>query len=72
MEILEQVTITPDEATEKLRAAGMKICPATLRAGLQQQRFPFGDAVETQKSWAFWVYPALLKTWMEQRGMRYS
>ena len=38
-------TLTAAEATERLRAEGIRISPETIRAGLQQKVFPFGDCV---------------------------
>lgn len=62
-------TITPEEATERLRAAGMKISPTVVRDGLIQKVFPFGDAIKSEKSCRFFVYVKLLDEWMRERGM---
>jgi len=62
-------TMTPEEATERLRAAGMKISPVMLREGLIQKVFPFGDAIKSEKSFRFFVYTKKLEEWMEERGM---
>lgn len=44
MEVIE--TLTPEEAAQILRKKGMRTTPVTLRAGIEQNRFPFGDLLE--------------------------
>lgn len=44
-----QVTITPKQATERLRALGVKISPETVRQGIEQGKFPFGVSITTDK-----------------------
>lgn len=61
------VTITPEQASERLRAIGMKITPTTVREGMAQGRFPFGDYIKTEKSCVCYVYPRLLERWIEER-----
>lgn len=46
-------TITPEEACERMRTAGMKTSPAVVRNGIKQGKFPFGDAVESEKPDSF-------------------
>ena len=58
-------TITPQEAVDRLREAGMKIGPQTLREGILQRVFPFGDAVEMEDP-VFWIYPRKLEAWIEE------
>lgn len=60
--------ITPDEACQRMRAAGINISPVIIRGGIKQKVFPFGDAVETEKGHRFFVYARLLTEWMEQRA----
>ena len=60
-------TITPEAATERMRAMGMKISPTVVRDGLKQRVFPFGDAIESEKSCRFFVYPKLLDQWLAER-----
>lgn len=43
-----QVTITPKQATERLRARGVKISPETICQGIEQGKFPFGISVLTK------------------------
>ena len=64
---MEAVTITPEQAAERLRAIGMKITPTTIREGMAQNRFPFGDYIKTEKSCVCFVYPRLLDRWIEER-----
>ena len=63
-------TMTPEEATERLRAAGMKISPTVIRDGLRQKIFPFGDAIESERSCRFFVYTRLLEEWMAARAVQ--
>ena len=63
---MEAVTITALEATERLRAAGMKITQDTLRAGLLSGVFPFGIAVKTERSVVCWVFPHKLEEWIKE------
>ena len=60
-------TITPEAATERMRAVGMKISPTVVRDGIKQKVFPFGDVVETAKGCRFFVYPKLLDQWLSER-----
>lgn len=60
----EMKTISVAQATERLRAAGMRISPETLREGLLQKAFPFGIAVKTEQSVACWVFPNDLEEWI--------
>ena len=59
--------LTVEEATEKLRALGTRISPTTLRSGMEQGRFPFGDFIKTDKSCVCYVYTRLLERWVEER-----
>ena len=59
--------LTVEEATEKLRSLGMRISPTTLRSGMEQGRFPFGDFIKTDKSCVCYVYTRLLERWVEER-----
>lgn len=61
------VTITPEQAAERLREIGMKITPTTIRDGMAQGRFLFGDYIKTEKSCVCYVYPRLLERWIEDR-----
>lgn len=60
-------TFTPEEAVERMRAVGMRISPTVVRDGLRQKVFPFGDAIESEKSVRFFVYPKLLDQWLLER-----
>lgn len=62
---MEAKTITAAQATERLRAAGMRMSPETLREGLLQKAFPFGIAVKTETSVACWVFPKILDEWIQ-------
>lgn len=57
-------TISAQEAVDRLRAAGMKISPDTLREGLLQRVFPFGSAVRMKET-ICWIYPRDLEDWIE-------
>jgi len=59
--------LTVQQATEKLREHGMSISAVTLRSGMAQGRFPFGDYIKTEKSCACYIYSRLLEKWMAER-----
>ena len=59
-------TLTAAEAVERLRAAGMKINPTTLRAALLAGAFPFGTAVVANKEVVCWVFPRKLEAWIKE------
>jgi len=61
------ITLTPEEATERLRKMGMCISPEIVRGGIQQGVFPFGDCIKTEKSRRFFVYTAMLDRWIDER-----
>lgn len=42
-------------------AREMKVDVSTVRFGLQQNRFPFGTAVECTKSWRYIIYPEIFR-----------
>ncbi len=42
------VTMTPQQATERLRAMGLKIGTETVRQGIAQGVFPFGVCITTK------------------------
>lgn len=69
MEHLNQIeTMTPEEATEKLRAMGMKISPVTVRDGLEQKVFPFGYCIQSDKGRRFTVFTRLFNEWVAERA----
>ncbi len=58
-------TITPDEVRKRLRAAGVSISTTTIRDGLKQRVFPFGYAIETEKSVRFLISEKTFEKWMQ-------
>lgn len=54
------------ETTEQLHRWGMKISPETVRFGIQQRVFPFGDCISGEKHPIFFVYEKLLNEWAAQ------
>lgn len=61
-------TLTPEEAVERLRERGMKISPETIRRGLEQGVFSFGDAIQTSdRSCRYLIYERLFTEWMAER-----
>lgn len=60
--------LTPEKTSEYLRACGMHISAETVRWGLQQKVFPFGDVVEGGKVPRFFVYKKLLDQWAAERA----
>ncbi len=59
-------TLNAEEATRRLREAGMRIRPDTLRLGLIADKFPFGTAYRTETSVVCWVYPQKLEAWIKE------
>lgn len=59
--------MTAAEACEVLRANGMKLSPETIRLGLEQRRFPFGDCITSEKSVRCYVYKKKLDAWIAER-----
>ena len=61
-------TMSCQEATERLRAMGMKISPETVRSGLQQKVFPFGDYIATPAgNPVYIIYTRLFEEWAARR-----
>lgn len=68
---IEIRTITVAEATERLRAMGMKISPEIVRDGIEQRRFPFGDVIRTKSgSPRCYVYEKSLMEWASEKGIK--
>lgn len=65
-------TLTPAEATEQLRALGVKISPETLRDGLEQGKFPFGIAIKSRHGGNICqIYKKLFDEWVDERRTDY-
>ena len=63
-------TMNAAEATEGLRARGMKISPPMLVRGIRAHEFPFGSVIPPEKdgeSPRTFVYTVLLEQWAEER-----
>lgn len=60
--------LTAQEATERLRAAGLRISPDTLRAGIQQGVFPFGNCITDgdKVKWCY-IYDKQMEAWIRER-----
>lgn len=61
-------TLTIETTTEAMRAAGIKMTPDTLRLGIQQGVFPFGDYIKREKGPVYHVYKKLFDRWMNERA----
>lgn len=59
----KNVTLTPDEASKIMRAAGIKICTETLRDGIEQGAFPFGIYIQ-QCARTFFISRKKLFEWL--------
>ncbi|MBR3570646.1 MAG: hypothetical protein IKN96_07615 [Oscillibacter sp.] len=59
--------MTTEETVRRLREVGMKTSRETLREGLAQRVFPFGDCVLTDKSPVCYIYRPLLERWIAER-----
>lgn len=61
-------TITPARAAEILLEHGMRISAETLKYGLAQNKFPFGEAIASpQGTYTFYIYEKLLMQWIQER-----
>lgn len=60
-------TMTVEEATENLRARGVKTSPNKIRNGLKQGVYPFGDVVMMDKAPSFTIYKRLFDMWVAER-----
>lgn len=61
-------TMTAAEATEYLRAHGVKISPTTIREGIRQGAFPFGSIVmDGEKVKWCYIWRTLLDKWIKER-----
>ena len=59
--------MTVEEAVVRLREIGMKTSRETLREGLAQRVFPFGDCILMEKSPVCYIYRPLLERWIAER-----
>ena len=60
--------LTVAEAATRLRDKGMKVSADTIRLGLQQRVFPFGDCIRTgDDNTRCYVYEKLLNQWIQTR-----
>lgn len=60
--------LTAAEATEWLRGEGLRISPDTIRDGIQQGIFPFGDCVMSgdKPRWCY-IYANKLEEWIKDK-----
>jgi hypothetical protein len=60
--------LTAQEATEILRSEGLKISADTIRNGIQQGVFPFGDCVteDGKVRWCY-IYRPKLEAWIADK-----
>lgn len=69
VEDLKYLTITPKEAAERLRNAGIRIGYDKLRQGLKQGKFPFGFTVDMEGGKTeFVVFTKDLDDFIRQHG----
>lgn len=64
--------LTAEETANRLRAAGLRISPETVRDGIQQGVFPFGDCVmngDNRPRWCY-IYANQLEKWIAERGKK--
>ena len=62
-------TLSVATTTEIMRAAGISMTADTLRAGLKQGVFPFGDCIEREKGPVYHIYKKLFDQWMHARAV---
>lgn len=64
------MVLNANDATEQLRAMGMKISPETLRDGIEQNQFPFGVLIRKKSgSPVCYVFSKKLNEWAEEMGL---
>lgn len=62
-------TLSAEEATERLRAWGMRISPDMVRKGIEQGAFPFGVVVRSgADNPRCYVFERLLEEWAAKVG----
>lgn len=58
-------TLNPRQAADYLRSIGMSTSDSTIRKGLEQGVFPFGDAVKMENgSYTYYIYRGRLERWI--------
>ena len=66
-------TMSPQRCTEVLRSFGMKISVSTVRDGIRQRVFPFGDCIETGKgNPVYIIYTRLFIDWLGERTVEHE
>lgn len=59
------------EAAEILREHGMRTKAETIRCGIEQGKFPFGEVIITEKGGKrCYIYKKLLYDWIKQREVK--
>lgn len=58
-------TLNPRDTADYLRSIGMSTTDGTIRKGIEQGVFPFGDAVKTEKGYTYYIYRGRLERWIE-------
>lgn len=67
------VTLSTRQAIERLRAAGLSITDETLRNGLEQRVFPFGNVVRSSAgNPVVYIYGKLLDEWIREREDKHA
>ena len=67
------VTLSTRQTIEKLRAAGLSISDDTLRNGLEQRVFPFGNVIRSSAgNPVVYIYDKLLEEWMQEREDKHA
>lgn len=62
-------TICADEACRRLRAMGVSINPETVRWGIDQKVFPFGDSIQCEKGRRYIIYTKKFYEWAATVGV---
>ena len=68
---MERITLNAEEAACMLRDAGISITAKTVRAGIKQRVFPFGDYIDAEtkdEKPTVKIYAKLLKKYIEERS----
>lgn len=63
------VVMTPEQAVTVLRKHGLGMATVTLRRGLEQGKYPFGECVVQERQNVYHIYRRQLEEWIAEREM---
>ena len=61
-------TMTAAQAAQVMREMGIRVSPQTIREGLEQGKYPFGECIEKKSGRnVYHIYTRLFEEWLEGR-----